>query len=363
MESVTSSGLVAERLLQVIDEGQRTATYKLALILALIDACAERVDAEGRAPATLTTREVAEHVVRIYYPQVREYVGLSGDAQPLRQISNKKSVSLAAIYLLRMAAGDRPLGVAEREQPLEYAKCIDDVEANFARYPLLLLQVLGGASVPFLYSVNWSERVTRGQLNREPGVLTFVAGAADELLRLAPLIRPLVEVHWVREVSKWSHLNVEEIHLRRHLFGADRTSFPDWLRDLLRDTQHDRCFYCEGPLGSRPTQVDHVLPWSRWPNDAIENLVLADGPCNGDKSDRLVVVRHVDRWLERVGASGPDLAEVAAAHGWESSVDRSVALMRAGYSHIPLGSPLWAGRGDVRVEPLDPIRRLLASQT
>ena len=62
-------------------------------------------------------------------------------------------------------------------------------------------------------------------------------------------------------------------------------------------------------------------------------------------------------------ASGPDLAEVAAAHGWESSVDRSVALMRAGYSHIPLGSPLWAGRGDVRVEPLDPIRRLLASQT
>ena len=39
------SALVAERLLRVIDEGQRTATYKLALVLALIDACAERVDA------------------------------------------------------------------------------------------------------------------------------------------------------------------------------------------------------------------------------------------------------------------------------------------------------------------------------
>ena len=30
----------AERLLQVIDEGRRTATYKLALLTALIDACA-----------------------------------------------------------------------------------------------------------------------------------------------------------------------------------------------------------------------------------------------------------------------------------------------------------------------------------
>lgn len=354
------SGLVAERLLQVVDEGQRTATYKLALVLALIDACAERVDATGVAPRSLSTRDVAEHVVRIYYPQVREYVGLSGDARPLRQISNKNSVSLAAVYRLRMAAGDRPLGIAEREQPDEYARCIDAVEANFARYPLLLLQVLGGVSVPFLYTVDWSERVTRRQLDRRSGVLTFVPGAADELLRLAPLVRPLVEVHWVREVSKWSKLQLEEAHLRRHLFGADRTSFPDWLRSVLRETQGDRCFYCGGQLGSRPTQVDHVLPWSRWPNDAIENLVLADRPCNGDKRDRLVVVHHVRRWIEHVGESGPVLAEVAAAHGWDSSAHRSVALMRAGYSHITDGSPLWAGRGDVRVEPLDPIRQLLA---
>lgn len=353
-------GLVAERLLQVIDEGQRTATYKLALVLALIDACAERVDQSGRAPATLTTRDVAEHVVRIYYPQVREYVGLSGEPTPLRQISNKSSVSIAAVLRLRMAAGDRSLGSAEREQPAEYTKCVEAVEANFARYPLLLLQVLGGVSVPFLYTVDWSDHVTRRQLDRQPGVLTFVDGAADELLRLAPLVRPLVEVHWVREVSKWSKLSVEEPHLRHHLFGADRTTFPDWLRSLLRETQQGRCFYCAAPLGSRPTQVDHVLPWSRWPNDAVENLVLADRACNGDKSDRLVVARHVERWLDHVEGRGPVLAERASVHGWETSPERSVALMRAGYAHIPAGSPLWAGRGDVRVEPLDPIRRLLA---
>jgi hypothetical protein len=42
--SVTDTGDVfAERLLQVIDEGKRTATYKLALLMALIDACCSRV--------------------------------------------------------------------------------------------------------------------------------------------------------------------------------------------------------------------------------------------------------------------------------------------------------------------------------
>ena len=40
--------LIAERLLQVIDEGRRTATYKLALLMALIDACATNSDAAGR---------------------------------------------------------------------------------------------------------------------------------------------------------------------------------------------------------------------------------------------------------------------------------------------------------------------------
>jgi hypothetical protein len=75
------------------------------------------------------------------------------------------------------------------------------------------------------------------------------------------------------------------------------------------------------------------------------------------------VAHHVKRWLGHVDDHGPVLAERASAHGWETSPERSLALMRAGYSHIPLGSPLWVGRGEVRVEPLDPIRQLLASGT
>jgi hypothetical protein len=39
-----NTDVFAERLLQRIDEGRRTATYKLALLLALIDSCAAGAD-------------------------------------------------------------------------------------------------------------------------------------------------------------------------------------------------------------------------------------------------------------------------------------------------------------------------------
>jgi hypothetical protein len=61
---------IAERLLEVIGAGRRTATYKLALLLALIDLCARDADETGSAAAVLFTRDIAEQVVKPYWPQV-----------------------------------------------------------------------------------------------------------------------------------------------------------------------------------------------------------------------------------------------------------------------------------------------------
>jgi hypothetical protein len=59
-----------ERLLEVIDSGRRTATYKLALLIALVDLCARHSDAGVRAPRLLYTRDIAEQVAVLYWPQV-----------------------------------------------------------------------------------------------------------------------------------------------------------------------------------------------------------------------------------------------------------------------------------------------------
>jgi hypothetical protein len=59
----------AERLLEVIDSGRRVATYKLALLLALLDLCARHGDAAGWTPALLYIRDIAEQVAALYWPR------------------------------------------------------------------------------------------------------------------------------------------------------------------------------------------------------------------------------------------------------------------------------------------------------
>src|SRR5205823_14603727 len=82
----------AERLLEVIDAGRRTATYKLALLLALLDLCARQSGVDGRAPLLLHTRDVAEQVAGLYWPQVIPYRLPDSDAAvELRQISLPRS--------------------------------------------------------------------------------------------------------------------------------------------------------------------------------------------------------------------------------------------------------------------------------
>ena len=78
--------LLTERLLRVIDEGRRTATYKLALLLALIDGVAALPGIES-----LPTRRIAADVLARYYPQTRVYVANDGIERELRQITMKGS--------------------------------------------------------------------------------------------------------------------------------------------------------------------------------------------------------------------------------------------------------------------------------
>ncbi|MFN0029739.1 MAG: hypothetical protein ACKV2O_21500 [Acidimicrobiales bacterium] len=185
--------LLTERLLRVIDEGRRTATYKLALLLGLIDAIA-LVPGQHEIP----TRDLAERVVALYYPQTREYVANDGIARELRQISMKSSAPLQAMLRLRLqadAAGCRTVHESKRRIPAEYNRAVDRVEDVFVRYPIPLLQVVGGRSMPFLYEVDWPEGTAAATLRNAGGDrIRLLPGVADRLVVLGPLLRPLIEL-------------------------------------------------------------------------------------------------------------------------------------------------------------------------
>jgi len=46
----------AEKVLELLEDGRFTATYKYAVLLALMDVCLERTQASGAPPDTFTTR-------------------------------------------------------------------------------------------------------------------------------------------------------------------------------------------------------------------------------------------------------------------------------------------------------------------
>ena len=352
----------AERLLAVIDEGRRTATYKLAVLLALMDCCAEQATPDGRAPEEISTRTIARHVARLYWPQLRPFPTESG-ALELRQITNKSATILGALArafhaLPQVSTWD----TAETTLPADHvAQVLDVVELTVARYPLVRLQTVDGVPKPFIYDISWGEGVKLSRLAADGGAkVRLRAGAGDQLVRLAPLIRPLVELHWIRMVASLNKLTVTEGDLRRHLFGAERVAFPPLLRRELTELQSGLCFYCAKPVGGS-SAVDHFVPWSRWPNDAVENLVVAHAVCNTRKSDHVPGPLPLRRWVDRLSGHGSDLVGMAAATKWRTDRPRTVALARSLYGHLPTGAVVWNSPEQVETADVRQLLTLLAS--
>ncbi len=319
----------AERLLEVIDSGRRTATYKLALLIALLDLCARHSDAAGRAPELLYTRDIAEQVAVLYWPQVIPYlVPGAGAAVELRQITLPRAAIIAAVSEFRgaaVAAGAASWQLARQRLPGAFQAMLDHVEVTVAEQPLPRLQAVGSGDTvfPFLYELGWGPResFSAARLRRHGprgAAVRLLPGAGDELLRLGPLVRPLVELHWTRMVAEINNVATAEPDLHRHLFGAARVIPPKALRDGIAALQGGECFYCGRPLGAAP-EADHFIPRIRCGIDAIENLVLADRRCNNDKRDLLLPTPpHVTAWARRNQRHDTALISLATASRWDT---------------------------------------------
>jgi hypothetical protein len=154
--------------------------------------------------------------------------------------------------------------------------------------------------------------------------------------------------------------SLEEARLHAFLFGVERIDLAA-VRGPLRDLQENRCFYCGRRL-PRNVEVDHFLPWSRHPDNGIENLVVADGPCNGAKGDSLASVEHVRGWVDRFRAARPvatELGRIATRLTWERHPERTLTVARFVYLELPRSARLWRGSADFVPPDLPGLRGIL----
>lgn len=303
---------------------------------------AARSDSSGRAPDVVPLEELGERVLALYWPQVREYDGLTRQDRVLRQVAdrNKGSVIVRAVRELHqdaVAVGAHSPARARVQLPKRYAATVRAVTRNLTRYPVARLQRPGGWREEQPYERPLYDDTVFGSETVRTDVLRLHDGVGERLLALGPLLRPLLQAEWTQQVAALNQLPSEG--LREHLFSAERQDLAP-VRERLRELQDGRCGYCRRRLPNGG-QVDHVVPWTLHPQDAIENLVLTDQACNGAKSAHLLDVEPLTWW------AGRDLSQLAAAalaSSWSSAPAVVFALARSTYAHAS-SARLWSPSG------------------
>lgn len=334
--------LLGQRVVAILETGQRDATYKLATLMALIDQCIENLPVRPEDVLRVPISALAHRVLALYWQQVRPFEG-----QELRQRrTGTKARITDAVRSLRAETCTRSSGlsldIAIKRAPAAYGDTVDRIVIAMAKQPLPRLQKLPGSSVsdPFLYDDSFlGETVSMRQLKAHGNAITLKPGVAFGLARLSGLLKPVLEIMWVddvRQMNKFLDADVPDV--AGHLFGRERSALGP-VRDAFKEAFGPHCFYCADHLPSG-SPIDHVLPWSLIGIDGLANLVLACAKCNGDKSGALPAVEIVDRVLERDRAV---LEEIADAIEWPTQRERVVAAARGIYRGQPEGVPTWAG--------------------
>lgn len=340
---------LGQKVVAVLETGLRTATYKLATLMALVDHCVEYLPDSPEDELAIPITSLAERVLETYWRQVAPLQGFGR----LRQSSQPKARVLHAVQVLRDEAADSHISspaLARVRLPFAYERAVNDIVLTLAQQPLHRLQrVTGSAAGPtFLYDDSWlNDHVSRRSIDQHDGVIILYPGVAAGLARLSGLLKPTLELLWVQDVVKLNAGLVEEGQdVAGHLFGRERISLQP-VRVAFLDLFGARCFYCGAGLRSS-SPVDHVLPWSRVGIDGLANLVTACERCNTDKSNALPALATVTRVL---GRDRIVLNEIGAQIGWPVQYERVRRAARGLYRGSPQGAPTWRARGSFT--PLD----------
>ena len=365
---------VVERVLQILQDGSYSSTYKFAVLVGLMDLSVEQTSSMGQPPGSVTTRQLAEKVVQLYWSQVREWSQPIPASQTpiLRQNRGKRGVILREIAALReQATGKIAVGAGVTRVrtvlPVEVEAVTRTVEWKLIEMPLPKLQRVGGLDTGWLYSIGWSDSICPsrssirayqdGQSTGFDNRILLRPEVALAFVRLHGLLRPFVEQRWAAEVARMNGLS--ENHLHGFLFGVNRTSLEP-VRAALHDLQEGACFYCARPVAKKAWEVDHFIPWARHSDNGLDNLVVAHRKCNNNKRDFLAATAHVERWRTRRVDCERQLQEIGRTLHWEGGGTRTLGTARALYLRLPPDTLLWTSPGAFERADLPRLRQVLA---
>ena len=316
------------KLQRLFSEGDFTATYKFALLMALADICVEQ--GQDNADAMVVQhKDIAIKFIDMYWQQTAPYG--SGLPNTTTSVLIQNNGVQAAVVTAIAAFRQKNPGVTPitARRAAGFAGLISTVVRKVLANPISRLQNLGGQSVQFLYE-------------QERGAIRLLPGISYCLRRFQPLVNQLSRTHWIQQV-KGNRQNQpflgEKDDLESFLFETPRQALVT-IGVELRKLVNNRCFYCSGKV--KDADVDHFIPFSQYPRDLMHNFVLACQSCNRSKSDTLAAKGHLENWREYSSRHEDDLAEIGILAGRSANLQSSLAVTRWSYGNgYASGAQTW----------------------
>lgn len=327
------------KIQRLFAEGDFTASYKYALLIAIADIAVES-GRDDDQPLTISHRRLGEKFIELYWQQSAPFrdsgVLIQNNGVQAAVISNiadfRRQTQAATVNAARSAVGFKSL--------------LTKVAGIVVNKPVFHIQNLGGVKDQFLFESSSDS-------------ITLLPGVAFCLRRFQPLIQQLARSHWVDHIKR-NKQNISLLgrdnDLESFLFEASRQSLVIVQTGLRKIS--NKCFYCGNSV--KEADVDHFIPHSLYPRDLAHNFVLADPGCNRSKSDTLAAKAHLHRWLEFIHSNADDLSQIGYDAGIMADEESMDSVARWGYANaVAGGAQGWIK--SAQYEPIDESYLLLLS--
>jgi 5-methylcytosine-specific restriction endonuclease McrA len=275
-------------LQRLLSEGDFVATYKFALLNALSDICIEsNNDNEDEcASLEISVDELAEKFIELYWKHSLPFGVDNGESNVLLQNSGKQAALISQLNEYRNTG----ISSLSKLKGSEHWKgLISKTKRTIKEGPLWRLQILSRHEYSFLYG------------HTQTNAIILKQGVSYCFRRFYDLVVSISRNHWlqkIREIPANQDAIGGQGDLEQFLFGTTRNALTK-IKPFFFEIQKGMCFYCESTINENLGEMDHFIPWSKYPNDLGHNFVLSCEKCNGSKSDHLASVVHYKKWIKQ----------------------------------------------------------------
>ena len=328
------------QLQRLLDEGLFTSTYKYALLQALADLSVEQEPAADGS-LRLSVPDIAEKFIEYYWRQAVPF-GVDGRSDAELELLHQNTGRRASIISYIVDARSRAVGATVAGLRLDaraWAGLRKKVAGVIRQMPLWKLQTVSDEPSEFLYR----------QAEFRDDRIRLLPGVPSAFRNFHGLITNLVRGAWVARIQRIPGNRIllgETASLESFLFGSDRATLAPW-RDILREHQGGRCFYCDSRVRGNG-ELDHFVAWSRYPVDLGHNFVFSHARCNLAKRDYLAHPDHLRRWRDENLGRGEMLAAAFDTLRLPHDMGRSRRITEWAYRQGELaGAHVWIKGNEV----------------